>query len=82
MPSALMSIRCVGISVGVLRLAIGREPHHLVFAGVHLEAGVIGEGGVQQAERVREMNLLDDLEVVAVADARAKWWPIRPRRPS
>ena len=26
----------------IFRLAVGREPHHLVFAGVDLEAGVIG----------------------------------------
>src|SRR3546814_16234682 len=35
------------------RLAIGREAHHLVFAGVDLEAGVVGEGRVQQPQRGR-----------------------------
>ena len=40
------------------RLAVGREPHHLVLAGVDLEAGVIGEGRVEQAERMRKVDLL------------------------
>ena len=36
-------------AVDVFRLAIGREPHQLVLAGIDLEAGVIGEGGIEQA---------------------------------
>ena len=51
----------------VFRLAIGREPHHLVFAGVDLEAGVIGRGRIQEAQRMREMDLLENLELAAVA---------------
>ena len=46
------------MTIGVFRLAIGREPHQLVLAGIDLEAGVIGEGGIEQPERVREMQLL------------------------
>ena len=53
----------------VFRLAIGGEAHHLVFAGVDLEAGVIGRGGIQQAERMREVDLLEDFELVAVANS-------------
>ena len=34
----------------VFRLAIGRESHDLVLAGVHLEAGVISERRIQQAK--------------------------------
>ena len=52
----------------VFRLAIGRQPHHLVFAGIDLEAGVVGGGRIQQAERMREMNFLKDLQLAAVAD--------------
>ena len=56
--------RAVGLEVdqvvedqlGVLRLAVGREPHHLVFAGVDLEAGVVGEGRIEQPERMREVQ--------------------------
>ena len=56
-------------------LAVRGEPHHLVFARVDLEAGVVGESGVQEAERVREMDLLLDFQAVAPADRR------RGRRP-
>ena len=52
----------------VARLAIGREPHQLVFAGIDLEAGVVGECGIEQAEAVREMDFLVNGEVVAFAD--------------
>ena len=41
----------------VLRLAVRRQAHHLVFAGVDLEAGEVGERRVQQAERVRKAQL-------------------------
>ena len=57
------------------RLAIGREAHHLVLAGVDLEAGVVRERGIQQAQRVREVDLANDLEICAVADRE------RSRRP-
>ena len=43
--------------VGVDGLAIGREPHQLVFARIHLEAAVIGEGGIKQPQRMREADL-------------------------
>lgn len=36
--------------VAVTRLAVGGEPHELVFAGVDAEAAVMGERGVEQAE--------------------------------
>ena len=54
--------------LGVTRLTIGRKPHHLVFAGVDLEADVIGEGGIEQAERMRPMDLTLQFERVALAD--------------
>ena len=52
----------------VLRLAVGRQAHHLVLAGVHLEAGVVGEGRVEQPQGVREVDLPRHLQLVAVAD--------------
>ena len=69
------------MSLCVFRLAVGREPHHLVFAGVDLEAGVIGERRIKQAERMREVDLLEDLERVAVARSPPTSSPIRRRRP-
>ena len=54
--------RAVGLEVNqlfenhvrVFRLAVGREAHELVFAGVDAEAAEIGERAVKQAERVRK----------------------------
>ena len=54
MPSGLRSIEVIEDPLRVLRLAVGREAHHLVLAGVHLESGVVGERRVEQAERMRE----------------------------
>ena len=81
--------RAVGLQVdqivvdqlGVFRLAVGREAHHLVLAGIDLEAGVIGEGRSRAGRDCGEMDFLVDLELVAVADARPTWSPIRRRRP-
>ncbi len=36
--------------VHILGLAIGRQTHQLIFPRVHLESGVVSEGGVQQAQ--------------------------------
>ena len=43
--------------VDVLGIAVRREAHELVFAGVDLEARVVGEGGIQHAEGVRIAEL-------------------------
>ena len=43
--------------VDVARLSIRGGTHHLVLGGVDLEAQVVGEGAVEQAERVREADL-------------------------
>src|SRR4029077_16791660 len=62
--------------LNVFRLAIGREPHDLVLAGVHLEPGVIGEGGIEQTERMRKVEFLADLEIIAVADGERRGAPL------
>ena len=51
--------------VGVAGLPVGREAHQLVLAGIHLEAAVVGEGRIQQPERVRKADLVRELEAVA-----------------
>jgi hypothetical protein len=58
------------------RLAVGRKPHHLVLAGVDLEPRVVGEGRVEQPERMREVDLLVHLEPVAPADGRGGRRPL------
>ena len=42
----------------IFRLAVRREPHDLVLTRIDFEAQVVGEGGVEQADRVREVDLL------------------------
>ena len=54
--------------VRVFRLAIGRQAHDLVFAGVDAKAGVIGQRGIKQTKRVREVQLAGHLHVVPAAD--------------
>ncbi len=82
--------RTVGLEVdqivvdelGVFRRSVGREPHHLVLAGIDLESGVISERGIEQAETVGKVDFLLDLQLVAVADRPPMSSPIRRRRPS
>jgi hypothetical protein len=50
------------------RLPIGRKAHQLVLAGIDPEAGVIRERRIEQSEAVREADLLDDVDPVAVAE--------------
>jgi hypothetical protein len=57
-------------------LAVGGEAHDLVLARVDLEAGVVGEGRVEQPERVREVQLPGDLQAGAAADADARRAPL------
>ena len=81
--------RAVGLEVdqvvedelGVFRLAVGRESHHLVFARIDLEAGVVGERRIEQPERMREVQLLAHLQMIAAPEARRTWSPTRRRRP-
>src|SRR5262249_4596119 len=41
----------------VFRLAIGSKAHDVVFAGIHLKAELVSERRVQQAERMRKVDL-------------------------
>ena len=56
------------------RVPVGGEAHQLVLAGVDPEAEVVGERRVEQADRVREAQLAQDLDAVApaVADRRGR----------
>ncbi len=60
----------------VLRLAVGRQTHHLVLAGVHPEASVVGEGRVEHPQGVREVDLPHRLQVVAVAGGHRSGGPL------
>ena len=61
--------------VDVARLAVRRQPHHLVLGVVHVEAEIRRDGAVKQAERMGKADLLEQLE----RGARAA--PVRRRRP-
>ena len=52
---------------GELWLAIGRQAHQLVLARIHLEAGVISERRIEQPERMRKVDFLQDFEPIAAA---------------
>ena len=53
--------------VDVFRLTVRRQAHHLVLAGVDLESGVVRDGRVEQAERIRPAKLAQEVEVRALA---------------
>ena len=57
-PSSFRSISLLEDQVGVPRLAVGGQAHQLVLAGVDLEAAEVGEGRVEQAERVGKVELV------------------------
>ncbi len=54
--------------VDISWLAVGGQPHQLVFAGIDLEAGVIGKRRIQQTERMREVDFLEDFQRLATPD--------------
>ena len=54
-----------------LGLAIGRQAHDLVFARVDPETEVIGESGIEQAERMGKMLLSQHFDAIAGATANA-----------
>ncbi len=48
-------------------LAVGREPHHLVFVAEAEEAEVLRDGGVENPQRVREEDAVEHLDAIAAA---------------
>ena len=58
--------------IAIARPAIGREAHDLVFALIDLEAEILGEDRVEQAERVRKMDRAQFRQPVAFAEMHAR----------
>ena len=58
----------VKYGLGKPRLTIRRQAHQLVLARVDLEAGVVGKGRIQQAQRVRKVNFALHAQIGATAD--------------
>src|SRR3990172_9124333 len=50
------------------RLSKGGQTHQLMFAGIDFESGVIGKCGVQESQRMGEMQLLENFQVFLAAD--------------
>src|SRR6266852_4164816 len=48
--------------------AVRRQTHQLVFTTVYFEAAVIGEGGVKQTQRVGELQVMCQADLVAFAN--------------
>src|SRR5437763_8534472 len=55
-------------SLGEAWFAVGRQPHHLVFARIDPKTGKVREGGIEEAKRMREMDLLEHCDPIAVAE--------------
>lgn len=55
--------------VQVARLTIGRQCHHLVLIARTQEAEVVGHRFIEQAQRVRHVDLAEDLEFAAFGGA-------------
>ena len=63
-------------TVDVFALAIGGQSHQLVFAGVDLEAREIRESRVEQAQRVRELDISEGVNFGPAAIAIAGGGPL------
>src|SRR6266404_3643845 len=63
-------------SIGISGLAIRRQPHHLVFARIHFEAGVIGERRLKQANRVGKVDFLPQVDAMLPADPDSRGGPL------
>ena len=62
--------------LSVFRLTVGRQTHHLVLPEVHAEAGEVGERRVEESERVRELDLAQQLELTPSAHSVARGRPL------
>ena len=50
-------------AIGVDRFPVGGQAHQLVFARVDSETAVVGEGGVEQAQRMRVVHFLSLIHI-------------------
>src|SRR5262249_61485402 len=57
-------------------LAVWREPHHFIFTRIHLEAGVVSKCRIKQPERVRKMQFLAHLQMIAASEPNRRGRPL------
>src|SRR5262249_60949152 len=62
--------------IGEFGLAVWREPHHFIFARIHLEAGVVSKCRIKQPERVRKMQFLVHLQMIAASEPNRRGRPL------
>src|SRR5439155_17148711 len=55
--------------IDVFRLAVWREPHQLVLAGIDPKADEMGKSRIEQTDRMREAHFSEQLDAVAAPDA-------------
>src|SRR5207248_5222092 len=60
----------------VNRFTVRGQAHQLVLAGIYAEAGIIGEGGVKQAEGMRKVQLSQNLDPVILPHPEAGRGPL------
>ena len=75
-PSSLRSISSLPDQVRVAGLAVGGKAHQLVLAGVDLESGEVGEGRVEQAQGMREVQVVRQVDPIAPARSEAGGGPL------
>ena len=68
-PAVVLELQHLVQRRAVGRLAIGRQSHDLVFVAVMLEAKILGQGFVEDSQRMREMHAPVDGDGSAVAHA-------------
>ena len=61
---------------GAAGVPVRRQAHQLVLAAVDREAKVVGEGGVEEPDRVREVQLAQDLHLAPAAPADRRGRPL------
>ena len=62
--------------IGEFGLAVWREPHHFIFTRIHLEANVVGKCRIKQPERVRKMQFLAHLQMIAASEPDRRGRPL------
>ena len=61
--------------IGIDRIPVGCEAHQFILARVDAEAAEIGKGGIEQTERVWEMELFGQVQAIAASPAQTGGGP-------
>src|SRR3989442_412100 len=75
MPDQLCHAELAADEVSELGLGVGCETNDLVLPGIDFEAGIVSEGRVQESERMRPVELLDDLYIATATTSEGRCRP-------